>query len=100
MLPTHLPSFKAVEGVLHSLLVVFDHVGVHLWVVTPYVPLCAAIWDRTKAERGILLLRLLKLRRSTTTGGDVEQSATFSTTHDFDLPTTTPFDDGTQFCCF
>lgn len=59
----HPPCFEAVEGILHSLLVVFDHVGVHLRVVTPYVALCAAIWDGTKAERRVLLLRLLKLRR-------------------------------------
>lgn len=88
MLRTHLPSFEAVEGILHSLLVVFDHVGVHLWVVTPYVTLCAAIWDCTKAEWRVLFLRLLKLWRSITTGGDVERTATFSTTRDFDLPTT------------
>ena len=60
----HLPRFEAVEGILYSLLVVFDHVGVHLWVVTPYVALCAAIWDRTKAERRVLLLWLLKLSRN------------------------------------
>lgn len=57
----HLPCFEAVEGILHSLLVVFDHVGMHLGVVTPYVALCAAIWDCTKAEWRILLLWLLKL---------------------------------------
>lgn len=57
----HLPCFEAVKGILHSLLVVFDHVGMHLGIVTPYVALCAAIWDGTKAEWWILLLRLLKL---------------------------------------
>lgn len=56
-----LPGFEAVKGILYSLLVVFDHVGVHLWVVTPYVALCAAIWDCTKAEWRVLLLWLLKL---------------------------------------
>lgn len=59
----HLPCFEAVKGILYSLLVVFDHVGVHLGVVTPYVALCAAIWDCTKAERRVLLLWLLKLSR-------------------------------------
>lgn len=72
MLGTQLPSFEAVEGVLHSLLVVFDHVGVHFWVVAPYVALCAAIWDRTKAERGVLFLRLLELWRNAATGGNID----------------------------
>lgn len=63
LLCRHLPGFEAVQGILHSLLVVFDHVGMHLGVVAPYVALRAAIWDRTKAERRILLLRLLKLLR-------------------------------------
>lgn len=63
MLGRHIPCFEAVKGILYSLLVVFDHVGVHLRVVTPYVALCAAIWDRTKAEWRVLLLWLLKLSR-------------------------------------
>lgn len=63
ILGRRLPCFEAVKGILHSLLVVFDHVGVHLGVVTPYVALCAAIWDRTKTERRVLLLWLLKLLR-------------------------------------
>lgn len=71
MLGPQLPCFEAVEGVLHSLLVVFHHVGVHFGVVAPYVALCAAIWNRTKAERGVLLLRLLKLWRNVPTGGDI-----------------------------
>lgn len=72
MFGTQLPSFEAVEGVLHSLLVVSDHVGVHFWVVAPYVALCAAIWDRTKAEWGVLFLRLLKLWRNVPTGGNTD----------------------------
>lgn len=57
----NLPGFEAVEGVLHPLLVVFDHVGVHLRIVAPNVALSAAVWDGPEAEWGVLLLRLLKL---------------------------------------
>ena len=57
-----LPCFEAVEGVLHTLLVVLDHVCMHLGVVAPDVPLCATVWDGPESEWGVLLLRLLELR--------------------------------------
>ena len=59
------PCFKAVEGLLHPLLVVLDHVCVHVWVVTADVPLCAPVRHRPKPERRIMFLRLLELEYST-----------------------------------
>lgn len=56
-----LPCLEAVESILHSFLVVFDHVCVHVGVVTSDVPLCTAVRDRTKTEWRVVLLRLLEL---------------------------------------
>lgn len=55
------PGLEAVQGVFHPLLVVLDHVRVHLGVVAPYVALRAAVWDGAKAEGRVLLLGLLEL---------------------------------------
>lgn len=57
----YLPSFEVVNGLLNTLLVVADHVLVHVGVVGANVLLCAAVWDRAKTQRRVLLRRLLEL---------------------------------------
>lgn len=56
-----LPHFEADQGIFNRALVEFYHVGMHVVVVAPDVPLCAAIWNGSKAEGGILFLGLLEL---------------------------------------
>ena len=56
-----LPCFKTVKGILHSSLVVFHHVGVHIWIVATNVPLSAPIGNRAESEGWVMLLRFLKL---------------------------------------
>ncbi len=49
------------EGLVYVLLVEAGHIGVHLFVVVPYVPLCAAIGYSTEAEWRREVIRILKL---------------------------------------
>lgn len=56
-----LPSLEVIDGLLHTLLVVADHVLVHVGIVGADVLLCAAVWHRAEAQRGVLLRRLLEL---------------------------------------
>ena len=55
------PYFKAVECLLHTLLVVLHHVCVHVGIVAPDVALRAPVWNRAEAEWGVMLLGLLEL---------------------------------------
>lgn len=56
-----LPTLEVFNGLLHTLLVVADHVLVHVRVVGTDVLLCAAVWHCAKTKRRILLRRLLEL---------------------------------------
>lgn len=58
------PRFEAVQGLFYTLLVVLDHVGVHLRIVAPYIPLCASIGHCTEAKWWVLLLGLLELSQA------------------------------------
>lgn len=62
----HRPSLEVGDGILHTLLVVLDHVLVHVWIVTADVFLCASVGDRSKFQRGVLLCWVLKLREGKT----------------------------------
>lgn len=55
------PRLQAVEGLVYVLLVEAGHIGVHLFVVVPYVSLCAAIGHSTKAEWRGEIIWMLKL---------------------------------------
>lgn len=55
------PRLEAVEGLVYVLLVEAGHIGVHLFVIVPYVPLCAAIGHSTEAEWRGEVVRMLKL---------------------------------------
>lgn len=55
------PSLEVRNGVLHSSLVVFAHVLVHVWVVGTDVFFCAPVGHRAKLQRWVLLLGMLKL---------------------------------------
>lgn len=57
------PSLEVVDGLLHALLVVPDHVLVHVGVVGTDVLLGAAVWHGAKPEWWVLLCRLLELHR-------------------------------------
>ena len=59
--PAPLPCLKVVDGLLHSFLVVADHVLVHVGIVGADVLLRAAVWNRAETQRWVLLCRLLKL---------------------------------------
>lgn len=59
-----LPHFEADQGILNRALVELHHVGVHVVVVAPNVPLRAAVRDGPKAEGWVLLLGLLELGRN------------------------------------
>lgn len=58
----HKPRLQVSDGFFHSFLVVFDHVVVHVGVITTNVLLCAAIRDRSKLQGWVLFSRVLKLR--------------------------------------
>lgn len=58
-----LPSLEVVNGLLHTLLVVADHVLVHIRVVGTDILLCAAIWHSAKTKWWVLLRWLLELYR-------------------------------------
>lgn len=60
--PTPVPSLEVVYGLLHSLLIVADHVLVHVGVVGADILLGAAVGHRAEAQRGVLLRWLLELR--------------------------------------
>ena len=62
------PCLQALQGVVDIALVELHHVAVHLWVVVPDVPLCAAVRDRPEAERRGEVVGPLELRRGR--GGD------------------------------
>lgn len=55
------PGLEVQYGILHSLLVVFSHVLVHVWVVGADVFFCATVGHRAKLQRWVLLLGMLKL---------------------------------------
>lgn len=55
------PSLEVVNGLLHTFLVVTDHVLVHVGVVGTDVLLSAAIWHGAKTKWWVLLCRLLEL---------------------------------------
>lgn len=55
------PSLEVEYGILHSFLVVFAHVLVHVWVVGADVFFCAPVGHRAKLQRWVLLLGMLKL---------------------------------------
>ena len=55
------PSLEVENGVLHSFLVVFAHVLVHVWVVGADVFFCAPVGHCAKLQRWVLLLWMLKL---------------------------------------
>lgn len=57
------PGLEVVDGLLHALLVVADHVLVHVGVVGADVLLRAAVGHRAEAKRRVLLRRLLELER-------------------------------------
>lgn len=56
-----LPCFQADQGVLHSPLVEFGHVLMHIGVVVTDIPLCAPIGYCPKSERRGIIMRSLKL---------------------------------------
>lgn len=56
-----LPSLEVVNGLLHTLLVVADHVLVHVGIVGADVLLCAAVRHCAEAQRRVLLRRVLEL---------------------------------------
>lgn len=56
-----LPSLEVVDGLLHTFLVVTDHVLVHVGIVRADVFLRAAVWHRAESQRRVLLRRLLEL---------------------------------------
>lgn len=58
-----LPGLKVVDGLLHALLVVANHILVHVGIVGADVLFGAAVGHRTKAQRWVLLRRLLKLHK-------------------------------------
>lgn len=55
------PGLQVQYGVLHSPLVVFAHVLVHVWVVGADVFFCAPVGHRAKFQGWVLLLGMLKL---------------------------------------
>lgn len=59
--PRSLPGLEVVDGLLHALLVVADHVLVHVGVVGANVLLRAAVWHRAETQRRVLLRRVLEL---------------------------------------
>lgn len=61
------PSFEAVESILHTFLVVLNHVGMHFGIIAPYVSFRAAIGHSPKPEWRILVLRFLELKGSIST---------------------------------
>lgn len=56
-----LPSFQADQGILHSPLVEFGHVLVHIGVVVTNIPLCTSIGYCPKSERWRIVMRSLEL---------------------------------------
>ncbi len=58
-----LPSLEVVDGLLHTFLVVANHVLVHVGIVGANVLLCAAVGHCAKAQRRVLLRRLLELHK-------------------------------------
>lgn len=59
--PISSPGLEVLDGLLHALLVVADHVLVHVGVVGADVLLRAAVGHRAEAQRRVLLCRLLEL---------------------------------------
>lgn len=57
----HRPSFEVHNGILHSSLVVFAHVLVHVWVVGANIFFGAPVGHCAKLQRWVLLLWMLKL---------------------------------------
>lgn len=55
------PGLQALQSFLHPLLVVLDHVRVHVDVVAADVPLRAPVGDGPEAEGGVVLVGLLEL---------------------------------------
>ena len=66
------PSLEVQYGVLHSSLVVFAHVLVHVWVVGADVFFCAPIGHCAKLQRWVLLFWMLKLSEKRRRGRETE----------------------------
>lgn len=62
----YIPSLQADQRVVHPGLMVLHHVLVHVRVILTDIPLCAAIRNRSKAERRGVGVGTLKLQKSTT----------------------------------
>lgn len=62
------PGLEIVYGILHSSLVVFAHVLVHVWVVGADILFCASVGHRAKLQRRVLLLWMLKLSQQRKAG--------------------------------
>lgn len=45
----HSPSFKVVDGLFHSSLIVTHHVLMHAGVIAPYILLCTPVWDSAES---------------------------------------------------
>lgn len=58
-----LPSLEVFNGFLYTLLVVANHILVHVGIVGADVLLGAAVWHRAETQRWVLLCRLLKLHK-------------------------------------
>lgn len=63
------PSLEVQYGFFHSFLVVFSHVLVHVWVVGADIFFSAPVGHRSKLQRWVLLLWMLKLARAKTGWG-------------------------------
>lgn len=58
-----LPSLEVFNGFLYTLLVVANHILVHVGIVGADVLLGAAVWHRAETQRWVLLCRLLELHK-------------------------------------
>lgn len=58
-----LPSLEVVNGFLYTLLVVANHILVHVGIVGADVLLSAAIWHRAETQWWVLVCWLLKLHK-------------------------------------
>lgn len=56
-----LPCLQVINGLFHALLVVANHILVHVGIVGADVLLSAPVWHCAKTQWRVLLCRLLKL---------------------------------------
>lgn len=56
-----LPGLEVVNGLFHTLLVVANHVLVHIGIIGADILLCAAVWHCAETQRWVLLCWLLEL---------------------------------------